>query len=414
MTENTVDRSQDLHKAFNFFSEISDRLTKSYRELEERVAVLTQELASARNERLLQLAEKERLANRLQHLLDALPGAIIVLDGNDVIQEYNPAAVELLGEPLLDEKWADVAHKAITDLNSDGYYATLADGRQVGISSRALGTEAGRILLLKDDTETRRLQEMLNRHRRLSAMGEMVARLAHQIRTPLTSVMLYASQLSKQQCDAASQAPYADKILLGLRQLERMVNDMLAFARGGEFTPEKVSINALLGELKQIIEPQLKQCGGQLRVVNGFCDATIEGCHDMLLGALLNLATNAIQACGKGADLLVETASSASNRMEIRVVDNGPGIDEKIQGKIFEPFFTTRSGGTGLGLAVVRAVIQGHQGNIRHESTPGHGAAFIMDLPCVQGEIALASGTRDDTQAHGHASRNEVSQMAAY
>ena len=191
MTQNPVNRSQDLHEAFHVFSQISERLTESYRGLEERVAVLTKELAAARSERLQQLAEKEQLANRLRQLLDAIPGAIVVLDGNDIIQDYNPGAVELLGEPMLGEKWADVAKKSITGMSSDGYYATLSDGRQVGISSRALGTEPGRILLLKDDTETRRLQEMLSRHQRLSAMGEMVARLAHQIRTPLSSALLY-------------------------------------------------------------------------------------------------------------------------------------------------------------------------------------------------------------------------------
>jgi len=396
MTQNQVHRNQDLHEAFHVFNEISQRLTESYRDLEERVAVLTQELAAARSERLQQLAEKERLANRLQQLLDVLPGAVVVLDGNDIIREYNPGAVDLLGEPLLGEKWSDVAKKSITGLSGDGYYATLGDGRQVGISSRALGTEPGRILLLKDDTETRRLQEMLNRHQRLSSMGEMVARLAHQIRTPLTSAMLYVSHLSKPQCDGLGKIQYADKILAGLRQLERMVNDMLTFARGGEFTPETVAIDALLDELKQILEPQLQQCGGQIRIANHFAGATVDGCRDMLLGALLNLATNAMQACGRGVDLSIEIRPSDSDSVEILIIDNGPGIDEEIQRKIFEPFFTTRSGGTGLGLAVVRAVIQGHKGDIKVKSIPGHGTTFILKLPRMQSGYALASGERSD------------------
>jgi two-component system sensor histidine kinase FlrB len=239
---------------------------------------------------------------------------------------------------------------------------------------------------------------MLNRHQRLSSMGEMVARLAHQIRTPLTSAMLYVSHLSKPQCDAAGKIRYAEKILAGLRQLERMVNDMLAFARGGEFTPETVVIDQLLDELKQILDPQFQQCGGQIRIANNFPEATVEGCHDMLLGALLNLATNAMQACGRGVDLSVEIFPSGSDSVEIRISDNGSGIDEEIQGKIFEPFFTTRSGGTGLGLAVVRAVIQGHKGDIKVKSVPEHGATFILKLPSMQSGYALASGDRGDMQ----------------
>ncbi len=392
MTQNPVQRTQDLHKAFHAFSELSERLTDSYRLLEERVAVLTEELAAARSERLRQLAEKERLANRLQQLLEALPGAVVVLDGQDVVQECNPGAAELLGEPLLGERWADVVKKSVSGMSGDGYYATLNNGRQVGISSRALGTEPGRILLLKDDTETRRLQEMLNRHQRLSAMGEMVARLAHQIRTPLTSAMLYVSHLRKPQGDGTDRVRYAEKTLDGLRQLERMVNDMLAFARGGEFTPETVSIAALLEELRQILEPQLQQCGGRLRIVNHGTNVAVEGSRDMLLGALANLATNAMQACGSGLDLVVEIPAADAGAVEILVSDNGPGIAADIQDKIFEPFFTTRNGGTGLGLAVVRAIMQGHRGDIQVRSTSGQGSTFILRLPRLLGEYALDSG----------------------
>jgi two-component system sensor histidine kinase FlrB len=402
MMQNPVNRTQDLHEAFHAFGELSERLTESYRLLEERVSVLTEELAAARSERLQQLAEKERLANRLEQLLEALPGAVVVLDGKDVIQECNPGAVEILGEPLLGEKWTDVIKKSVIGMSDDGYYATLSNGRQVGISSRALGSEPGRILLLKDDTENRRLQEMLNRHQRLSAMGEMVARLAHQIRTPLTSAMLYVSHLRKTQCDANGRVRYAEKVLAGLRQLERMVNDMLVFARGGEFTPETVAITTLLEDLRQTLDPQLQQSCGKLRVINACPEAAVDGCHDMLLGALLNLATNAMQACGTGVELILEVNSVTADAIEIQIKDNGPGIDSEIQDKIFEPFFTTRSGGTGLGLAVVRAVIQGHRGEIQVRSKLDQGTAFILTLPCRLGEHALASGLWCGSPARDH------------
>jgi two-component system sensor histidine kinase FlrB len=399
MTEKIQLRDQELHEAFNAFSEISERLTESYRILEERVAVLTEELAAARSERLQQLAEKEVLANRLQQLLDALPGAVVVLDGNDVIQEYNPGALELLDEPLQGEKWVDVARKSITNLSGDGYYATMRDGRQVGISSRALGSEPGRILLLKDETETRRLQEMLNRHQRLSAMGEMVAKLAHQIRTPLASAMLYVSHMSKARCDINRETHYADKVLTGLRRLERMVNDMLVFARGGEFTPETVMVDGLLEDLKEMLEPQLHQCGGNISITNSTSGKSVVGSRDMLLGALLNIATNAMQATGTGTCLAIKVSSSTAKHIEIGISDNGPGIGEDVQNRIFEPFFTTRNGGTGLGLAVVRAVVEGHQGEIKVISRPGEGATFSLRLPEMQDDSALASGLWSSPQS---------------
>jgi two-component system sensor histidine kinase FlrB len=392
MMHNPVNRTQDLHEAFHAFSELSERLTQSYRQLEERVAVLTEELAAARGERLRQLAEKERLANRLQKLLEALPGAVVVLDGSDLIQDCNRVASELLGEPLLGQPWDEVVRRSVTTLSSDGYYAILRSGRQVGISIRALDSEPGRILLLKDDTENRRLQEMLHRHQRLSAMGEMTARLAHQIRTPLTSSMLYVSQLCKPQCSPADQARHAEKVLGGLRQLERMVNDMLVFARGGEFTPETVSIDDLLEALRQGLEPQVQQCSGRLTLINHCPDATVEGSRDMLLGALSNLLTNALQAGGEEVSLTVAVEDAGEDAVAISVGDKGPGIAPDVQEKIFEPFFTTRSGGTGLGLAVVRAVVQGHRGDIRVQSARGRGATFTLILPRRIGQQALASG----------------------
>ena len=167
---------------------------------------------------------------------------------------------------------------------------------------------------------------MLNRHQRLSAMGEMVARLAHQIRTPLASAMLYVSHLNKPQCDTPTKSHYADKILHGLRQLERMVNDMLVFARGGEFTPETVSVDALLDDLKQVLDPQLQQYAGKMSIINNAAGRVVEGSRDMLLGALLNLSTNAMQACGEGVDLKIEISPADSDAIEILISDNGPGI----------------------------------------------------------------------------------------
>jgi len=220
----------------------------------------------------------------------------------------------------------------------------------------------------------------------------MVARLAHQIRTPLTSAMLYVSHMNKPQCDNSTQSHYADKVLIGLRQLERMVNDMLVFARGGEFTPETVSVDGLLDDLRQILEPQLQQYSGNLTISNDEPGKLVAGSRDMLLGALLNLSTNAMQACGKGVDLKISISLHDVDSIEIRISDNGPGIDKEKQKKIFEPFFTTRSGGTGLGLAVVRAVVQGHQGEVQVTSEPDQGATFSLKLPVLQSNSALASG----------------------
>lgn len=383
--------SQNLEDAFHIFSQVSERLTESYHLLEQRVAELTDELAAARDERLQQLAEKERLAHRLQSLLGALPAGVVVLDGNGVIQECNPVATALLGAALVGEKWTEVTARLF--VGAAQLDATLRDGRQLSMSTCDLGVEPGRIILLQDVTETRRLQDLLSHHQRLSAMGEMVARVAHQIRTPLTSAMLYASMLRKSPAfEPAERVQCAEKVLSRLRQLERTVNDMLVYARGGEFAHQPIAVAALLDELRQALELQLQQTGGHIDIVGTGENLTIDGVRDVLLGALLNIVTNAIQAADGPVRLRIETRRHADGGVELRIGDNGPGIADDIKHKIFEPFFTTRGTGTGLGLAVVRAVMEGHRGTVAVESQVGSGATFVLTFPAQAADQALLSG----------------------
>lgn len=201
MSQAALSNSEDLQNAFEVFNDMSQQLANSYQELEGRVASLNQELVTAQNERLQELTEKVRVADRLQSLLKALPAGVVVLDAEGVVVESNPAAQSLLGEPLDGMTWIDVIKRAFSPKVDDGHDISLRDGRRVSISTEALGNEPGQILLLQDVTETRKLQEGLNRHKRLSDMGEMAASLAHQIRTPLSSALLYCSHIEQPQID---------------------------------------------------------------------------------------------------------------------------------------------------------------------------------------------------------------------
>lgn len=406
MTQQTTGRNRELEDAFNVFNRMSLQLESSYRDLEQQVAGLTAELAAARSERLRQLAEKERLANRLSRLLETLPGGVIVLDAQGIVQECNPAALTLLGEPLLGQLWRDVMQRACAaEYGADDNEIKLANGRQITLSARALGTEPGQILLLTDVTEHRALQNLVNRQQRLSAMGEMAASLAHQIRTPLATALLYVSHLNRPQQTEADRLRVTDKIRARLRHLEGMVNDMLVFARGGgSGAVEKVGIDSVLEELRQTLEPQLQSLRAELHIDNTVPGAVVNGSRAALVGALLNLANNALQACGNAARLTICVHSPQPGRLSVSVSDNGPGIDAAGIERIFEPFYTTRPDGTGLGLAVVRAVAEAHHGSVWVESPPGQGACFGLRLPCQP------AATR--TLRHGRSSRRTVSQPA--
>lgn len=398
MPHHSEARARQLEDAFELFNRMSNQLASSYQTLENRVSELSAELAAARSERLQQLAEKERLANRLQRLIEVLPGGLLVVDGDGTIRECNPAALRLLGEPLVGESWQRIVDRAFAPEAAGGSEVTLRTGRRVSISVRGLDPEPGQIVLLLDVTEQHALQETLNRHRRLSAMGEMVASLAHQVRTPLSSALLYASQLSASDLSPAQRSRFTDRIVGRLRHLERMVNDMLQFARGGSFDKQDFAVQALVDDVLKTLEPQMKACGGTLEVHNRIPGASLRGCREALQSAILNLATNALQACDEAPRLRLEIRRAGPAAVELVLSDNGPGIPEEVREKVFTPFFTTRPDGTGLGLPVVRAIVLAHDGELWMRSTPGEGATFGLRIP-AGGEQVLASGGGQDVLA---------------
>ena len=369
-----------LEQAFALFNQMSTQLSSSYSMLEARVNELKGQLALVSAQRMQELAEKERLANRLQSLLDLLPGGVIVIDGQGVVREANPVARSLLGKPLVGMLWREVIARNFAPREDDGHEISLKDGRRLSIATRSLQGEPGQLVLLTDLTETRRLQDQLARHERLSALGRMVASLAHQIRTPLSAALLYASHLSEQELPFAQQQRFAGRIKERLHELEHQVRDMLVFARGELPLPDRIAPNALFDALRGAAEPHV--LGMQVRWQ---CDARLGEllCNrDTLVGTVLNLIENAIQAGGREARLKIHLYARG-NSLRLCVSDSGPGIDRATLARLGEPFFTTKTTGTGLGLAVVKAVVRAHQGELRLRSRVGRGTSATLVLPLI-------------------------------
>lgn len=352
----------------------------TYRLLEQRVAGLTAELHELRGERLAQLAEKEALAQRLQNVLDALPGAVVVLDGSGRVGSHNQAAVQLFGTPLAGAPWREVIARCFVPQTAPTTDLALHDGRIVTLSTCPLGAEPGQILLFQDVTENRRLQAHLQRQQRLLDMGRMAASLAHQIRTPLAAALLYASQLKHPALSDDKRQRFAERTVASLQQLESLIANMLHFARGGVSGSEVVAAEELLQELRTALETQATG-----RAVSWHCEAAglnVRGNRTLLLSAWQNLINNAVQAAGEGGAIEVFCRPAPGDGIDFGVHDNGPGVAPEMQAHLFEPFSSTRPRGTGLGLAIVRTVAQAHHGEAWCRSAPGD-TTFAMRLPAV-------------------------------
>ena len=378
-------QAQELQDAFGAFNQLSAQLTDSYQQLEVRVTGLTKALETEQDERIKELTEKERVASRLASLLNALPGGVVVIDNAGKVQEHNPAAELLLGQPLLGLPWADIIQRAFAPRSDDGHDISLVDGRKVNISTCPLGTEPGQILLITDVTEIRNLQDRMGQQQRLAAMGKMAASLAHQIRTPLSSVLLYVSNLKRQVLSDGDRFEITEKMTSRLRHLEQLIEDMLLYSRDGKVGEESILSQNLLDELYHNLEAQLELTQTHLVMTNNAEDVLIHGNRQMLLSALTNLAMNAIQAMKESGINKIRKinvmVTKKDNAVSIELKDTGPGIPVELQKQIFDPFYTTRTQGTGLGLAVVQAVAKAHGGNVKLYSTSDTGSVFKMIFP---------------------------------
>ncbi|MAZ88249.1 MAG: PAS domain-containing sensor histidine kinase [Cellvibrionaceae bacterium] len=372
---------EELREAFDMFNKMSQQLSSSYELLENRVADLTQELNMVSAQRMQELAEKEKIAEQLEGLLNVLPGGVIVLDSRGFIRQANPAARDMLGEPIEGERWMEIIERSFCPKKDDGHEISTKDGRRISIATRSLA-EDGQIILLTDQTETRRLQSELSRHERLSALGQMVSALAHQIRTPLSAAMLYAGHLSGGALSQEQQSTFSNKLLKRLNHMERQVQDMLVFVKGDIPLNDVITCADLQQGVEEEVEVLLNPNGVKCQWLN-HCPTHLLRCHkDALIGAILNLVNNAVQA--GSTEIHIDLTLSAESSMSFSVSDNGPGIELSLLESVKDVFVTTKSQGTGLGLSVVESVAKRHGGNFTLDSKVGQGTCAKLQLPLAQ------------------------------
>lgn len=230
----------------------------------------------------------------------------------------------------------------------------------------------------------------LARRERLSALGEMAAQVAHQLRTPLATALLYAGHLARPQIKESDRLRFADKTLGRLRYLERLIQDMLLFVKGAQATGAEFALAPLLDDLAQTLEPQAADKQVSMTIQSFPEHALLQGDRQAIMGALINLMENALQACSAGGVVSMSVAGQGSPFAAFSVEDDGVGIPESARERLFEPFFTTRGEGSGLGLAIVRQVADAHGGWIEWSPRDGGGSRFVMYLPFVAQETTHA------------------------
>lgn len=262
----------------------------------------------------------------------------------------------------------------------------------------------GIVAIFQDLTDSRRMEEDLRRADRLAAIGELSAGIAHEIRNPLASISGAAQILGAELKTSGEEERLLRLVVREAERLNRFVGDFLAFARSGPRRVSLVPISKLLHDVKWLILSQPTFPRGiaiDLAFERG--DQYVEADEEEIKRVFINIAQNAVEAMGTSGRLTVEVSGAPvagverSDLVSVVFRDTGPGIEQAEVKNVFKPFVTRKKGGTGLGLAIAQKIVAEHRGEIRCESAPGRGAAFIVRLPgvVVPEESLVGSGAED-------------------
>ena len=357
-------------------------------------AVVAQAAIALENARLVELLSSGK--REWERTVDAITQAICILDAQGVVRRANRIFAGLLGTPvtalpgrpwlgLLPPVWADPVMRALADPGNTS--VEVRAGERVLLLTAYPTTEAdgGTVLVFEDQTEKRRLQEQLIQSEKMSAIGQLIAGVAHDLNNPLASVVGFSDFLA----EAGEVPPRLAEPLQVIRQeAERaatIVKNLLSFARRQEGERRLQPIKPILESTLQLLANQLmaSRIEATLRVEPDLPEVEVNG--NQIKQVFVNLINNGAQAIaetGHGGRIWV-TAKRWLDGVAVSVTDSGPGIPDEIAGRVFEPFFTTKpeGKGTGLGLSICQGILKEHGGRLTLEAKPGAGATFIVELP---------------------------------
>jgi two-component system sensor histidine kinase PilS (NtrC family) len=359
------------------------------------------------------LEEKESEFDQLdllfRSIIESVDAGVMTINLQGRIKTFNRAAQEITGFPLkkIENRQVENVFPELAPFFSDvDSYDQIRNRKEViitgeknnkinlGCSTSPLkdkrDKQIGNILIFQDLTEIKRMEENLEKSRRLALIGEMATGLAHEMRNPLASItgsiQLLQQGLNLEETDKR----LMNIILRGKDQLDDFVRDFLLLACPIPISRELVDINKVAEEVLENIKLSNDWLNA-VKIVKVFAEGVkIFANREQVRQVIYNLALNAVQAMKEGGVLSVEIKKQKLNDpedyVEIKVKDTGCGIEEKDLKKIFEPFFTNKEKGTGLGLAIVSRFLDGYNGSIKVESVINEGTTFIVWLPMKKDE----------------------------
>lgn len=346
-------------------------------------------------------ASLSRIKAFSDNVVENVPIGLLALDHQGKIAAFNNSAEsilqlsapEVIGQEasriippeLLDEINCSKSHNDVIEKETE---CTTLEGKKVPleIAASSLKNEddvfLGNVLLFKDLTEVRALRREVTRSQRLASLGRLATGVAHEIRNPLSSIKGFATYFKERYPDRPDDQQTANIMIQEVDRLNRVVGQLLEFAKPVSVKPKPISLQALLDDSIKLIKDRAAEKNISIQTQNNTLvdEALID--PDRINQILLNLYLNAIDSMESGGELKVTLLTDGEDsEICIRISDTGCGISPEHLSKIFDPYFTTKSTGTGLGLAIAHNIVEALGGKINVESNKEVGTTFTVALP---------------------------------
>ncbi len=385
------DRSDDemgsLVQSFN-------RMTADLRESQERLHAAYERLSD-------QNIQLEQHGRYIEAVLDNITSGVITLDNQARISTVNKAAQTMLGAvpdfivgrrptELVRGQFADLMEEALVQMsdNPSSQWQRQVDVNVRGRDQKFLvnvvalrddsGGVAGTVAVFEDITEIEKMQ-------RMAAWREVARRIAHEIKNPLTPIKLSAQRLQRRFGSLTDDEAFGECTGLIVKQVERlqqMVTQFSAYAKLPEVTPRPDFLAPLLEEVTAMFENTYRDIEWTLTFETTIPEIPFD--HEAIRRVLINLLTNAAEALEGRTDGRVEIVAGhlpQAGWVTLAICDNGPGFGKNEASRMFEPYFSSKKTGTGLGLTIVRSIINDHRGSVTANTTGEQGTVFTINLP---------------------------------
>ena len=371
---------------FLFVGAFAGTLADAERTQRQRAQAASTQLATANTALKAQVEIAERMRTSMASILESIDSGVLTLDEAGRVTTSNRAAQALLE---LENTHDSQLPPPICDYlarGARGYQQIVVAQRHLGLHGSPLmgvqGETIGTVLVLDDLTEMRTLEEQVQRAQRLAALGRLAGGLAHEISNPLAITRAAAQMLQRELADHATLGEYTQVMQAEIDRVDRLLDQLLAYARPVTLQRSPVDIAALIERTLTLTRAYATQHGVTLTSSVAGDLRRVEGDAEMLHQVLVNLLLNGIHACEPQGAVSVELSQEQPNGVvTLAVSDTGHGIPPNDLPYIFDPFFSTKVDGTGLGLSIAQQIVHEHGGTIEAHSQPGNGSSFVVRLP---------------------------------